>query len=62
MKTLLIALGLAAAAVTLGTPADAYYLRDCLRGAPCPGFNVPSPRPYASAPYYDGMISAIGFS
>jgi hypothetical protein len=46
MKTLLIALGLTAAAATLATPAHAYYLRDCLRGAPCPGFNVPSPRPY----------------
>jgi len=52
MKTLLIALGLTAAAATLATPADAYYLRDCLRGAPCPGFNVPSPRSYAPAPYY----------
>jgi len=45
MKTLLIALGLSAAAATLPTPAHAYYLRDCLRGAPCPGFNVPSPDP-----------------
>jgi hypothetical protein len=52
MKTLLIALGLTAAAATLVTPAHAYYLRDCLRGAPCPGFNVPSPRSYAPAPYY----------
>jgi len=49
MKKLLIALGLTAA---LATPAHAYYLRDCLRGAPCPGFNVPSPRSYAPAPYY----------
>jgi hypothetical protein len=49
MKTLLIALGLTGAAATLATPADAYYLRDCLRGAPCPGFNVPSPRSYAPA-------------
>ncbi len=47
MKKLLIALGLTAA---LATPAHAYYLRDCLRGAPCPGFNVPSPRSYAPAP------------
>ena len=52
MKTLLIALGLTAAVATLATPAQAYYLRDCLRGAPCPGFNVPSPRSYAPAPYY----------
>ena len=52
MKTLLIALGLTAAAAPLATPAHAYYLRDCLRGAPCPGFNVPSPRSYAPAPYY----------
>jgi hypothetical protein len=52
MKTLLIALGLTAAAAMLATPAHAYYLRDCLRGAPCPGFNVPSPRYYAPAPYY----------
>jgi len=49
MKELLIALGLTA---TLATPAHAYYLRDCLRGAPCPGFNVSSPRSYAPAPYY----------
>jgi hypothetical protein len=40
MKTLLIALGLTAAAATLATPAHAVYLRDCLRGAPCPGFFV----------------------
>jgi hypothetical protein len=60
MKTLLIALGLTAAVATLATPAHAYYLRDCLRGAPCPGFNVPSPRYYvpprryyAPSPYYD---------
>ena len=59
MKTLLIALGLAAAAVTLGTPAHAYYLRDCLAGAPCPGFNAPSARYnaprqryYDPSPYY----------
>jgi len=53
MKTLLIALGLTAAAATLATPAHAYYLRDCLRGAPCPGFNVPSPRSYyAPGPNY----------
>jgi hypothetical protein len=52
MKPLLIALGLTAAATTLATSAHAYYLRDCLRGAPCPGFNVPSPRAYAPAPYY----------
>jgi hypothetical protein len=37
MKTLLIALGLTAAAATLATPAHAVYLRDCLRGARCPG-------------------------
>jgi hypothetical protein len=52
MKTLLIALGLTAAAATLATPAHAYYLSDCLRGAPCPGFYAPSPRYYAPAPYY----------
>ena len=52
MKTLLIALGLTAAAATLATPAHAYYLRDCLRGAPCPGFYAPPPRYYAPAPYY----------
>ena len=40
MKKLLIALGLTAA---LATPAHAYYLRDCLRGAPCPGFYAQSP-------------------
>jgi hypothetical protein len=54
MKTLLTALALTAAAATLATPAHAYYLRDCLRGAPCPGFNAPSPRYYAPRPrYYD---------
>ena len=54
MKTLLIALGLTAVAVTLGTPAHAYYLRDCLRGAPCPGFNAASPQYYAPRQrYYD---------
>jgi hypothetical protein len=54
MKTLLIALGLSAVVVMLGTPAHAYYLRDCLRGAPCPGFNAPSPRYYAPRErYYD---------
>jgi hypothetical protein len=37
MKTLLIAVGLTAAAATLATPAHAVYLRDCLRGAPCRG-------------------------
>jgi len=59
MKTLLIALGLTAVAVTLVMPAHAYYLRDCLRGAPCPGFNAPSPRYsaprqryYEPSPYY----------
>ena len=52
MKTLLIALGLTAAAAPLATPAHAYYLRDCLRGAPCPGFNGPASRSYAPAPYY----------
>jgi len=46
MKTLLIALGLTAAAATLATPAHAVYLRDCLRGAPCPGFYAQSPRYY----------------
>jgi hypothetical protein len=49
MKKLLIALGLTAA---LATPAHAVYLRDCLRGAPCPGFYAQSPRYYAPAPYY----------
>jgi len=59
MKTLLIALGLTAVAVTQVMPAHAYYLRDCLRGAPCPGFNAPSPRysaprqrDYEPSPYY----------
>jgi hypothetical protein len=52
MKALLIALDLSAVAGTLPTPAHAYYLRDCLRGAPCPGFNVPSPRYYAPRPRY----------
>src|SRR5215471_9242777 len=47
MKTLLIALGLTAAAATLATPAHAVYLEDCLRGAPCPGFYAQSPRYYA---------------
>ena len=54
MKTLLIALGFIAAAATLATPAHAYYLRDCLRGAPCPGFNAPSPRYYVPPPRYYG--------
>ena len=54
MKTLLIALGFAAAAATLATPAHAYYLRDCLAGAPCPGFNVPSPRYYTPPRRYYG--------
>ena len=67
MKTLLIALGLTAAAATLATPAHAYYLGDCLRGAPCPGFYAqspryyvpprryydPRPRYYGPSPYYD---------
>ena len=54
MKTLLIALGLTAAAATLATPAHAYYLREGLRGAPCPGFYAPSPRYYVPPPrYYD---------
>jgi hypothetical protein len=54
MKTLLIALCLTAAAATMAMPAHAYYLRDCLRGAPCPGFNAPSPRYNAPRPrYYD---------
>jgi hypothetical protein len=59
MKTLLIALGLTAAAATLATPAHAVYLRDCLRGAPCPGFYGPTPqyygpprRYYGPSPYY----------
>jgi hypothetical protein len=54
MKTLLIALGLTAAAATLATPAHAYYLSDCLRGAPCPGFYAPSPRYYVPPPRYYG--------
>jgi len=59
MKTLLIALGLTAAAATLATSAHAVYLSDCLRGAPCPGFyaqspryNVPPRRYYGPSPYY----------
>src|SRR6266496_2532358 len=54
MKTLLIALGLTAAAATLATPAHAYYLRDCLRGAPCPGFYAQSPRYYVPPRRYYG--------
>jgi hypothetical protein len=52
MKTLLIALGLTAAAATLVTPAHAVYLEDCLRGAPCPGFYAQSPQYYGPSPYY----------
>src|SRR6516162_9855664 len=47
-------LGLTTAAATLATPAHAYYLRDCLRGAPCPGFYAPSPRYYVPPPRYYG--------
>ncbi len=54
MKMLLIGLGLTAAAATLATPAHAVYLRDCLRGAPCPGFYAQSPRYYAPRPRYYG--------
>jgi len=54
MKTLLIALGLTAAAATLATPAHAVYLEDCLRGAPCPGFNARSPRYYGPPRRYYG--------
>jgi hypothetical protein len=54
MKTLLIALGLTAAAATLATPAHAVYLSDCLRGAPCPGFYAQSPRNYAPPRRYYG--------
>jgi hypothetical protein len=54
MKTLLIALGLTAAAATLATPAHAVYLEDCLRGAPCPGFYAQSPRNYAPRQRYYG--------
>jgi hypothetical protein len=54
MKTLLIALGLTAAAATLATPAHAVYLRDCLRGALCPGLNAPSPRYYVPPRRYYG--------
>ena len=50
MKTLLIALGLTAAAATLATPAHAVYLEDCLRGAPCPGFYAPVPAILWSVP------------
>src|SRR5262249_56684656 len=32
--------------------AHAVYLRDCLRGAPCPGFYAQSPRYYGPSPYY----------
>jgi hypothetical protein len=53
MKTLLIALGLTAAAA-LATPAHAVYLRDCLRGAPCPGFYAQSPRYYGPPRRYYG--------
>ena len=54
MKTLLSALGFTAAAATLATPAHAYYLRDCLRGAPCPGFYAQSPRYYGPPQRYYG--------
>jgi len=54
MKTLLIALGLTAAVATLATPAHAVYLRDCLRGAPCPGFYAQSPRYYGPPRRYYG--------
>jgi hypothetical protein len=54
MKTLLIALGLTAAAATLATPAHAYYLSDCLRGAPCPGFYAQSPQYYGPPRRYYG--------
>ena len=57
MKMLLIALGFTAAAATLATlatPAHAYYLRDCLRGAPCPGFYAQSPRYYGPPQRYYG--------
>jgi hypothetical protein len=37
MNKVLIGVSLLAALATT-TPAHAYYLRDCLRGAPCPGF------------------------
>jgi len=43
MKTLLIALGLTAAAATLATPAHAVYLRDCLRAHHARGSTL-SPR------------------
>jgi hypothetical protein len=54
MKTLLIALGLTAAVSPMATPAHAYYLRDCLRGAPCPGFYAQSPRYYSPPQRYYG--------
>src|SRR5262249_4541958 len=53
MKKLLIGVSLVAALATT-TPAHAYYLRDCLRGAPCPGFYGPTPRYYGPPRrYYD---------
>jgi len=63
MKKLLIGVSLVAALATT-TPAHAYYLRDCLRGARCPGFYGQTPRyygpprryygpsPYGPSPYY----------
>src|SRR5260370_6665662 len=59
MKTLLIALGLTAAAAPLATPAHAYYLRDCLSGAPCPGFYAQSPRYYVPPRRYYGSIALL---
>jgi hypothetical protein len=59
MKTLLIALGLTAALATT-TPAHAYYLRDCLRGAPCPGFYGPTPRYYGPPRRYYGPSPDYG--
>jgi hypothetical protein len=34
---IMMALGLIATMAAATAPAHAYYLRDCLRGAPCPG-------------------------
>src|SRR5215831_7996802 len=60
MKALLIALGLTAAAATLATPAHAVYSRDCLRGAPCPGFYAQSPRYYGPPRRYYGPSPSYG--
>src|SRR5262249_55979641 len=48
------------AALAPTTPAHAYYLRDCLRGAPCPGFYGPTPRYYGPPRRYYGPSPYYG--